>query len=70
MLGPLLGPALGPIAGGFISETTTWRWAFWSTTILAGLTQLLGLLFLQGRILHKIVTLTNAPRNIRANSTS
>jgi MFS family permease len=48
MLGPLLGPALGPVAGGFIAETTTWRWAFWSTTILAVLTQLLGLLFLQG----------------------
>ena len=24
-LGPLLGPAVGPIAGGFITEKTTWR---------------------------------------------
>src|SRR5450432_2751837 len=32
-LAPLLGPALGPIAGGFISENTTWRWVFWATTI-------------------------------------
>jgi MFS family permease len=25
-LAPLLGPAIGPIAGGFISQNTTWRW--------------------------------------------
>ena len=25
-LAPLLGPALGPIAGGYITEYTTWRW--------------------------------------------
>jgi multidrug resistance protein len=30
---PVLGPALGPIAGGFIAENTTWRWAFWATSI-------------------------------------
>jgi hypothetical protein len=25
-LAPLLGPAIGPIAGGFITENTSWRW--------------------------------------------
>jgi multidrug resistance protein len=31
---PLLGAAVGPIVGGFITEFTTWRWMFWSTSIL------------------------------------
>lgn len=44
---PLLGPALGPIAGGWVSERTTWRWVFYSTTIADGLVQVAGLFFLQ-----------------------
>jgi multidrug resistance protein len=31
---PLLGAAVGPIVGGFITDLTTWRWMFWSTSIL------------------------------------
>jgi MFS family permease len=31
---PMLGAAVGPIVGGFITEATTWRWIFWSTSIL------------------------------------
>lgn len=31
---PMLGAAVGPIIGGFITEGTTWRWIFWSTSIL------------------------------------
>lgn len=50
-LAPLLGPAIGPIAGGFIAEGATWRWIFWSTTILDVAIQISGLLFLQGRYL-------------------
>lgn len=46
-LAPLLGPAIGPIAGGFITEYSTWRWVFWSTTIAAGLVQVLGYFFLR-----------------------
>ena len=44
---PLLGPAIGPIAGGFISQNTTWRWTFWATTIADAAIQLFGLFFLQ-----------------------
>jgi MFS family permease len=47
-LAPLLGPAIGPIVGGFITENTTWRWIFWSTTILCAAVQISGLLFMQG----------------------
>ncbi|CAG7921517.1 unnamed protein product [Penicillium olsonii] len=36
-LGPVLGSCLGPLVGGYIADYTTWRWAFWSTSIVAGL---------------------------------
>lgn len=53
---PVLGPGVGPIAGGFISEYTTWRWAFWATTI-ADAVMMIGLYILMKetyapRILH------------------
>ncbi|KAF2623216.1 MFS multidrug transporter-like protein [Macroventuria anomochaeta] len=34
LLIPLTGSAVGPIVSGFIVEYSTWRWMFWSTTIL------------------------------------
>lgn len=46
-LAPLLGPAIGPIAGGFITEKTTWRWTFWATSIADVAIQCSGLIFLQ-----------------------
>ena len=46
-LAPLLGPAVGPIAGGFIAQYTTWRWVFWSTSIVCVFVQLSGVFFLQ-----------------------
>ncbi|KAI1384998.1 MFS general substrate transporter [Hypoxylon trugodes] len=46
-LAPLLGPAVGPIAGAFITENTTWRWAFWATCIADGIVQCAGLYFLR-----------------------
>lgn len=46
-LAPLLGPAIGPIAGAWVAELSTWRWVFWSTSIVAVFVQLLGWFFLQ-----------------------
>ena len=46
-LAPLIGPAAGPIAGGFISENTTWRWVFWAVSIADAVIQGFGLWFLQ-----------------------
>jgi MFS family permease len=42
-----LGPAVGPMAGGFIALKTTWRWCFWSTSILTGVIQVFGFFYLQ-----------------------
>ena len=46
-LAPLLGPAIGPIAGGFITENTSWRWAFYSVSIADALIQIFGLFLLR-----------------------
>ncbi|GJP91876.1 efflux pump antibiotic resistance protein [Aspergillus niger] len=43
---PLMGQVLGPIAGGFLTMRTSWRWAFYATSIIDGCVQLFGLLFL------------------------
>ncbi|KAJ7602914.1 MFS polyamine transporter [Mycena polygramma] len=41
----LLGPVLGPICG-MIAERSTWRWVFWSTTVVDGILQILAIFFL------------------------
>ncbi|KAI1335579.1 major facilitator superfamily domain-containing protein [Xylariaceae sp. FL0016] len=46
-LAPLLGPAVGPIAGAFITENVSWRWAFFATTIADAAIQACGLFFLR-----------------------
>jgi multidrug resistance protein len=35
MAAPLLGPGVGPIAGAYISNTISWRWTFWITSIIS-----------------------------------
>lgn len=56
-LAPLLGPAIGPIAGGFITENTTWRWAFYATSIADVLIQISGLFFLRETYAPKLLHL-------------
>ncbi|KAI0067660.1 MFS polyamine transporter [Artomyces pyxidatus] len=46
-LAPLLGPVVGPIAGAWIADKSTWRWVFWSTSIVDGVVQLFGLIYLK-----------------------
>ncbi|KAJ7740218.1 MFS polyamine transporter [Mycena maculata] len=46
-LAPLLGPVVGPLCGAFIAEKSTWRWVFWSTTIVDVAVQILGILYLR-----------------------
>ncbi|OOG01135.1 hypothetical protein ASPCADRAFT_159756 [Aspergillus carbonarius ITEM 5010] len=42
-MGPVLGSCLGPIAGGYITDYSTWRWAFHATSIFGGVVILTGL---------------------------
>ncbi|KAM6494593.1 MFS polyamine transporter [Amanita muscaria] len=46
-LAPLLGPVIGPICGAWIADRSTWRWVYWSTTLIDALVQVAGVLFLQ-----------------------
>ncbi|KAH0832284.1 MFS polyamine transporter [Lanmaoa asiatica] len=46
-LAPLLGPVVGPLAGAWVAECSTWRWVFWSTSIVDVAIQALGLFYLQ-----------------------
>ncbi|KAF9066975.1 MFS general substrate transporter [Rhodocollybia butyracea] len=46
-LAPLMGPVVGPIAGAWIAQKSTWRWVFWSTSIVDAAIQVAGMFFLQ-----------------------
>jgi len=43
----MLGPVVAPVAGAWIAERSTWRWVFWSTSIVDAAIQVLGLIYLQ-----------------------
>ncbi|KAF8996433.1 MFS polyamine transporter [Cyathus striatus] len=44
---PMLGPVVGPIAGAWIAQKTTWRWVYWSSSLIDLPIQALGILFLR-----------------------
>ncbi|KAI5290739.1 hypothetical protein KEM54_000611 [Ascosphaera aggregata] len=46
-LAPLLGPAIGPIAGGWITQKTSWRWGFHAVSIADACIQIGGLFMLK-----------------------
>ncbi|PGG99985.1 hypothetical protein AJ79_08347 [Helicocarpus griseus UAMH5409] len=60
-LAPFIGPAVGPIAGGFIAKHTTWRWVFWSVSIVDAGVQVVAFLFLKETYAPKILA-TKAKR--------
>ncbi|KAL8963333.1 MAG: hypothetical protein Q9193_000397, partial [Seirophora villosa] len=43
---PFISPAIGPIAGGYLTQHTTWRWVFWMTSIFDVAVQILAFAFL------------------------
>jgi multidrug resistance protein len=45
-IAPLLGPCIGPLLGGLIVGSVHWRWIFWLSMLLAGLTTILCFFFL------------------------
>ncbi|KAG2072909.1 MFS polyamine transporter [Suillus decipiens] len=46
-LAPLLGPVVGPITNAWIAELSTWRWVFWSTSIVDVVIHIVGFFILQ-----------------------
>ncbi|KAI0749869.1 MFS polyamine transporter [Daedaleopsis nitida] len=46
-LAPLLGPVIGPTCGAWIAQRSTWRWVFWSTTIVDAIIQCFGFFLLK-----------------------
>ncbi|KAH7117551.1 MFS multidrug transporter-like protein [Dendryphion nanum] len=41
-----IGPCVAPICGAYISQSTSWRWIFWSTSIFDAIVQILALFWL------------------------
>ena len=60
---PLLGVAIGPIIGGLISQYTTWRWIFWSTSIIQGV--MIAFSFLMFRETHSATILASRAKHFQ-----
>ncbi|GJN82735.1 hypothetical protein PLIIFM63780_006280 [Purpureocillium lilacinum] len=58
--GSFIGPVTSPIAGGFLTEYTSWRWNFWLVVMMSGTVYVLMFLFLpetyQPRLLQEKAT--------------
>ncbi|KAG1744785.1 major facilitator superfamily domain-containing protein [Suillus lakei] len=46
-LAPMMGAAVGPITGAWIADRSTWRWVFWSTSIVDAAVQIIAVFALQ-----------------------
>ncbi|KAK2463962.1 hypothetical protein APHAL10511_004013 [Amanita phalloides] len=46
-LAPVLGPVVGPVCGAWIADRSTWRWVYWSTSIVDAGIQVAGVFFLR-----------------------
>lgn len=60
-LAPLLGPVIGPLCGAWIAQRSTWRWVFWSSTILDGAIQVVGFFMLDECTLQRLIPVTLWP---------
>ena len=52
---PISYECVGPVAGAWIAEKTTWRWVFWSVSIVNAAIQLSGVFFLQETYAPKLL---------------
>ncbi|KAG2062662.1 MFS general substrate transporter, partial [Suillus decipiens] len=46
-LAPMMGPVMGPLTGAWVAQYSTWRWVFWSTSIVDATIQIIGVFTLQ-----------------------
>ncbi|KAM0815815.1 hypothetical protein AB5N19_01615 [Seiridium cardinale] len=55
ILGPILGPSVGPLAGGFLTDTLSWRWVFWILALLHAIVTAVQILYTRETFLATIL---------------